>query len=59
MSFMSSANNNNSAQATWEPSHGGLQSSMFLCLSQARINWDGCSRKGIWHKNEGMMELGR
>jgi len=21
------------------------------CLSQARINWEGCGRKGIWHKN--------
>jgi len=28
----------------------GMQSSIFLCLSpvfQARINWDGCGRKGI------------
>jgi len=21
------------------------------CLSQARINWEGCARKGIWRKN--------
>jgi len=21
------------------------------CLSQARIKWEGCGRKGIWHKN--------
>jgi len=32
-------------------SHGGMQSSIFLCLSQARINWEGCGRKGIWRKN--------
>jgi len=36
-----------------EPSRGGMQSSRFLCLSQARINCKGCSRKGIWHKNGG------
>jgi len=29
-----------------------------LCLSKARINWYGCCRKGIWHKNGGMMEVG-
>jgi len=23
------------------------------CLSQARINWEGCARKGIWRKNGG------
>jgi len=23
------------------------------CLSQARINWEGCVRKGILHKNGG------
>jgi len=23
------------------------------CLSQARINWEGCVRKGILHKNRG------
>jgi len=23
------------------------------CLSQARINWEGCSRKGIRHNNGG------
>ena len=25
----------------------GMQSSIFLCLSQARINWEGCGMKGI------------
>jgi len=30
------------------------------CLSQARINWEGCGRKGIRRKNGGgMMEVGR
>jgi len=24
-----------------KPSHGGMQSDIFLCLSQARINWRG------------------
>ena len=24
------------------------------CLSQARKNWEGCVRKGIWHKNGGV-----
>jgi len=28
-----------------------MQSSIFLCLSQARINCEGCGRKGIRHKN--------
>jgi len=28
-----------------KPSHGGMQSSIFLCLSEARINWEGCGRK--------------
>jgi len=27
------------------------------CISQARINWEGCGRKGI-HKIGGMMEVG-
>jgi len=31
---------------------------MLTDLPQARIIWEGCSRKGIWHKNEGMMEVG-
>jgi len=31
-----------------------LQSSVFLCLSQARINWDGCGRKCIRHKKWGI-----
>ena len=31
-----------------------MQSSTFLCLSQARINWEGCGRKGVWHKNWGI-----
>ena len=29
----------------------GMQASIVQCLSQARINWEGCDRKGIWHKN--------
>jgi len=30
----------------------GMQASIIKRLSQARINWDGCDRKGIrWHKN--------
>ena len=28
------------------------------CCSQARINWEGCGRKGTRHKNGGMMEVG-
>ena len=28
-----------------------MQLSIFLCLSQARINWEDCGRKGIRHKN--------
>jgi len=31
-----------------------MQSSIFMCLSQARVNWEGCNRKGIWHKNGGI-----
>jgi len=31
----------------------GMQSSIFLCLFQARINWEGCGRKGIRRKNGG------
>jgi len=31
-----------------------MQSSTFLCLSQARTNWEGCGRKGIWCKNRGI-----
>jgi len=30
-----------------------MQFSLTRCLSQARINWEACSRKGIWHKNGG------
>jgi len=29
------------------------------CLSQVRLNWEDCRRKGIWRKNGGMMEVGR
>jgi len=37
---------------------GGMHSSIFLCLSQARTNWEGCGRKGIRHKNRGgLMEV--
>jgi len=28
------------------------------CLSQARINWEGCARKGIRYKNRGMADVG-
>jgi len=28
-----------------------MQASIFLCLSQAGINWKGCGRKGIRRKN--------
>ena len=36
----------------------GYASQHIWCLSQARINWEGCVRKGIWHKNGGMAEMG-
>jgi len=36
----------------------GYASQHIWCLSQARINWEDCGRKGIWHKNGGMMEVG-
>jgi len=29
-----------------------MQASIIQCLSQARINWEGCGRKGIRCKNE-------
>jgi len=35
-----------------------MQSSIFLCLSQARINWEGCGTKGIGRKNEKIDEGG-
>ena len=31
-----------------------MQSSIFLCLSQARTNWEGCGRNSIRHKNRGI-----
>ena len=31
----------------------GYASQQIWCLSQARINWEGCVRKGIQHKNGG------
>ena len=31
----------------------GMQASIFFCMSQARINWEGCARKGIWRENGG------
>ena len=31
----------------------GYASQHILCLYQARINWEGCGRKGIWHKDWG------
>ena len=30
-----------------------IQASIILCLSQARINWEGCGRKGIRRKKNG------
>jgi len=36
----------------------GMQASIIPCLSQARINWEGCSKKSIWCKNGEMMEVG-
>ena len=36
----------------------GMQASIIRCLSQARINWEGYGRKGIWHKNGGDDEGG-
>ena len=30
-----------------------MKASITWCLSQARINLEGCSRKAIWHKNGG------
>jgi len=41
----------------------GMQASTYAiqhiwCLSQARINWEGCDRKGIWRKIWWMMEVG-
>jgi len=37
----------------------GYASQYIWCLSQARIKWEGYGRKGIRHKNVGMMEMGR
>ena len=34
-----------------------MQASIIWCLFQDRINWEGCNRKGIWHKNGGMMDV--
>jgi len=31
----------------------GYASQHIWCLSQARINWEGCLSKGILHKNDG------
>jgi len=31
----------------------GYASQHIWCLSQAKINWEGCGRKGIRHKNGG------
>jgi len=31
----------------------GHASQRIWCLSQARIKWEGCSRKGNWRKNRG------
>jgi len=35
-----------------------VQASIIWCLSQARIDLDGCDGKGIWRKNGWMMEVG-
>jgi len=35
-----------------------MQASIILCLSQAKINWEGCGRNGIRCKNGEMMEVG-
>ena len=35
-----------------------MQANIIRCLSQARTNWEGYGRKGIRHKNGGMMEVG-
>ena len=37
----------------------GYASQHIWCLSQTRINWEACRRKGIWRKNGGMREVGR
>ena len=43
----------------WQVKHfNGYAIQHIWCLSQARIKWKGCGRKGIWHKNGGMMEVG-
>jgi len=36
----------------------GYASQDIWCLSQARINREGCARKGMWHKMVGMAEVG-
>jgi len=36
----------------------GYASQHIWCLSQARINWKGCVRKGVWCRNGGMTEVG-
>jgi len=36
----------------------GTQASIIRCLSQARIHWEGCGKKGIQRKKWGMMEVG-
>jgi len=40
------------------PTATGYVSQHIWCLSQARINWEGCTRKGTRHKMEGMSEVG-
>jgi len=36
----------------------GYASQHIWCLSQARINWEGCARKGIRDNMMGMAEVG-
>ena len=35
-----------------------MQASIIWCISQARINWEGCSRKGIRRQNRRIIEVG-
>ena len=37
----------------------GYASQHIWCLSQARINWQGCSKRGIQRKNGGMRQVGQ
>jgi len=41
----------------WHKVSGYARQHYLVPVSQARINWEGCSRKGIRHKNGGMVEV--